>query len=90
MSDCDDLIRKAYETKRRGLRFNEEIRLAECAGFRRARQRGSHLIMKRPGFPRLLNFQPDANGMAKPAQVRELLDAIGEIKELEGQPKPPG
>lgn len=79
MSKCDDLLESARNNPR-GLRFDELVKLAECFDFFLARQRGSHAIYKREGYRKMMNFQP-RNGMAKPAQVRELLAAIDELTE---------
>lgn len=81
MSKCADLL-EAAKRNRRGLRFNKLVQLAECVGFvTRRRTATSHLIMRRSGFVRHMNFQPDRNGMAKAEQVKQLLDAIEEITE---------
>ena len=52
--------------------------MAECHGFLFDRQRGSHRMYKRPGYPKVMNFQDD-NGKAKPYQVKQLLLAIQTI-----------
>jgi hypothetical protein len=79
MSKCDDLLEKA-RNNRKGLRYEELVQLAECHGFRFARQRAtSHAIYKREGYRDHLNFQPKKDGKAKPAQVRSLLKAIEEL-----------
>jgi len=57
------------------LRFGEAIKLAEAFGFRLARVRGSHHILKRPGIPELLNFQ-NVGGKAKPYQIRQLIEIV--------------
>ena len=68
MGKREDLLEKA-QTNPAGIRFGESCRLAECYGFEKARQKGSHHINERSGYDRLLNFQ-SARGMAKPYQVR--------------------
>lgn len=80
MAKCDKLLEQARNNPR-GLRFDEFVKLAECYEFLPARQRGSHLILKRDGFRNFINAQPDRNGMAKSPQVRELLDAIAAIED---------
>ena len=73
---------KIYERARASpsnIRFEEVCRLAECFGFRFARQRGtSHRIYKYPGWVGLLNFQ-NVNGDAKDYQVEQLLDAVEDL-----------
>jgi hypothetical protein len=80
MSKCGGLLEDARRNPR-GLRFQEVLDLAECWGFRHRKSGGgtSHRIYKRDGFMRMLNFQPDRNGMAKAPQVRQLLTAIDEL-----------
>lgn len=55
------------------LRFAEALALANALGFRGARVRGSHHILSHAGIPELINLQ-DVGGMAKPYQVRQILD----------------
>jgi len=40
-----------------------------------ARIRGSHHILRRPGVPKLLNFQ-NVGGKAKPYQIRQLIEIV--------------
>ena len=77
MVKCDSLLQSALDAPA-GLRFEELCQLAECYGFIRARQRGSHVIYKRPGYIRAMNFQ-NVRGMAKTYQVKQLLDALREL-----------
>jgi len=79
MARCEKLLWSARNNPK-GLRFMELCYLAECSGFALDRQAGSHRVYWREGFPRLLNFQQAKNGMAKSYQVRQLLDAIAELK----------
>jgi hypothetical protein len=53
------------------------VRLAKSVGFTHDRTNGSHLIFTHPreGVP-LMNLQKTKDGMAKPYQVRQVLDAI--------------
>ena len=74
MSRFDRLLAKARRNPA-GLRFEELTALAELAGFRRRRIRGSHQIYSREGIPVLLNLQ-EVRGMAKPYQVRQLVALI--------------
>jgi hypothetical protein len=64
------------------LRFKEACRLAEAHGFTLARSKGSHSVYKHADYGRLLNLQR-IGGMAKPYQVRQLLNAIEELGRLE-------
>jgi len=61
------------------LRFANLCALAECFGWVFVRQSGSDCLYKRNGSTRLMNFQEDGNGRAKPYQVRQLLGAIDEL-----------
>ena len=58
-----------------GLRFSGLCRLAEAFGFVFQRQKGSHRVYAHDGIRQIMNFQND-RGMAKPYQVRQLLDCI--------------
>jgi predicted RNA binding protein YcfA (HicA-like mRNA interferase family) len=49
------ILEKALSNPR-NVRFAEAIKLAESFGFRLARIRGGHHILKRSGVPELLNF----------------------------------
>ena len=77
MVDCKRLLRRARQAPE-SIRFDEICRLAECHGFERARQKSTHVLYKRAGCMRVMNFQ-NVNGMAKPYQVRQLLRAIDEL-----------
>ena len=68
------LLQKALNSPQ-NLRFTEGIRLAKAFGFRVARIRGSHYILKRPGVPELMNFQ-NAGGKAKPYQIKQMLEIV--------------
>jgi hypothetical protein len=74
MGRCDKLLQRA-RTSPANLRFEELCQLAECHEFVLARQKGSHCLYKRPGEPRVMNFQDD-HGKAKEYQVRQLLSVI--------------
>jgi len=85
MPDCVGLLEKARR-RPQGLSFGEASQLAECFGFRLARQRGSHRVYKLAGFMSLLTFQPAHNDGAKAYQVRQLLNAIAELRSDEDGP----
>jgi predicted RNA binding protein YcfA (HicA-like mRNA interferase family) len=57
------------------LHFAELVSLTEAFGFSLARTSGSHHIFTHPELPELINLQ-DAQGMAKPYQVRQLLRLV--------------
>jgi predicted RNA binding protein YcfA (HicA-like mRNA interferase family) len=78
MPKCDKLLERARKSPA-NVRFTEICQLAECYGFVFVRQEGSHRIYKRDGWPRLMNFQ-DHNGKAVTYQVRQLLNAIDDIR----------
>jgi hypothetical protein len=65
MPNCDTLLNHARQ-RPNNVRFRELCQLAECYGFTFARQRGSHVQYKRPGYPLTMNFQEDKGGKAKP------------------------
>ena len=71
---CLELLDHA-RTNPGGLRFSELIRLAECFGFSRRRQKGSHVVLSLEEALRPLVVQ-NVKGRAKAYQVRQLLDAI--------------
>ncbi len=84
MSDCNKLLKRARNSPS-GLRFEEICRLAECHGFIFVRQSGtSHRIYKHSKLRDVVNFQSDA-GRAKSYQVKQLLNAIGELAEIESR-----
>lgn len=78
MADWSELRARA-RSHPASIRFDEVCALAEHHGFALVRQRGSHRMYRRPGFRRLLNFQPKGAGMAKAYQVRQLLLALEEL-----------
>ncbi len=83
MSRCDKLENKARRNPN-GLKFNELLYLAECNGFVFRRQKGtSHRIYTHPFFARPLPFQTGKKGEAKPYQVRQLLDAMDQLRSRE-------
>jgi len=67
----------------RNLRFRELVSLAESFGFRLVRIKGSHHIYARPGIPELINLQ-EADGRAKPYQVRQFLKLLDKYKMAPG------
>lgn len=77
MAKCEKLLEKAKGSST--LKFAELCSLAECHGFVHIRTTGSHRIYSCPGFPNVMNFQPDRNGEAKRFQIRQLLNAIDEL-----------
>jgi hypothetical protein len=81
MAKCEQLLDKALGNPK-GMRYVELTALAECYDFEFRRQRGSHAIYTRKGLMRPMNFQ-DWNGMAKPYQIRQLLDALRELGLIE-------
>lgn len=54
------------------MRFTDFCRLVEKAGFVLVRVEKSHRVYRHQVVPGLLNLQ-DANGMAKPYQIRQFL-----------------
>ena len=76
---CQKLLLKAQNSAN-NLRFNDLCKLAECFGWQKKNQEGSHVVYKNDALGTLqgcrLPFQ-DNNGKAVPYQVRQLLTAIG-------------
>lgn len=62
------------------LRFADAVWLAEAHGFEHVRSRGSHTILRSPGFPRLLNLQ-SVDGFVPVYQAKQLLAAIDTIQD---------
>ena len=60
------------------LKFKELCLLAEFAGFKFRRQRGSHKIYKHPVYKAMMNFQPEEDS-AKKYQVLQLIESIEEF-----------
>lgn len=85
MGDCEKLLDKAKQSQN-NYRFADLCRLAECHGFVRTRQKGSHVLYVHPKLKPeeggLQNFQDD-KGKAKPYQVRQLLAAIKNLEDLD-------
>ena len=54
------------------IRFADFRRLVEAVGFVLLRTKGSHHIYRQPNAPVLLDLQ-NADGMAKPYQIRQFL-----------------
>jgi hypothetical protein len=59
----------------RNIRFSEAVAGAKMFGFRLLRINGSHHIFAHPEVSELVNLQ-DVNGIAKPYQVKQLLQLI--------------
>jgi hypothetical protein len=76
----EKLIEQAVESPS-NLRFDELCALAEAFGFVARGGKGSHRIFKREGL-RPMSFQDDG-GKAKPYQVRQLLDTLRELGEID-------
>lgn len=81
---CQRLLRRA-QANPASLHFAEAVSLAECWGFRLARTRGSHHLLRHPQWPGLLNFQT-RQAMDQAYKVRQLLHAIHELDQEDGPP----
>ena len=66
------LLARLREGDLHNVRFTDFRRLVERDGFVRVRVEGSHHVYRHQAVPVLLNLQ-DANGMAKPYQIRQFL-----------------
>ena len=74
MSRWSKLVDQARNTPK-SIRFAELCALVHRMGYELARQRGSHLHFRRPGCP-AINLQDDGSGMAKPYQVKQVLEIL--------------
>lgn len=81
MTAKEKLLDKARNSPT-GITFDELCNLAKKSGFTFRRQNGGHKIYKHP-CGAMMNFQPGKNGMAKPYQVRQLIDFIDSEKEAD-------
>ena len=82
MAKCQKLLLQALNGPE-NMRFDDLCALAECYGFVLRRSSGtSHRVFKRIGYFRMLNFQ-NAGGRAKPYQVKDLLNALRDLGEIE-------
>lgn len=79
MGKLEKLLEDARNAPQR-LRFSDAILLAEAHGFTHARTNGSHTMFKRPGYPKLLNFQ-NVRGVVPTYQAKQLLAAIDSLAE---------
>jgi len=59
----------------KNIRFNDFVGLIEAFGFRLSRTSGSHHIFTHPDVRELVNIQ-NANGQAKPYQIRQFLKLV--------------
>lgn len=75
-------LKRELKEKKKNLRFNDCVKIAEAFGFRFERQSGSHQIYKHPRIQELLNLQ-EVSGKAKPYQVSQLLNLIDEYELLD-------
>jgi hypothetical protein len=78
VSKIEKLLAKANNNPD-NIRFQEICNLAEYFGFKLKGGRGSHKVYSRKGIKEILTFQ-EVGGMAKPYQVRQLLDIIEQYK----------
>ncbi|MFJ2618291.1 toxin HicA [Glutamicibacter sp. NPDC087344] len=78
----DDIVKKMHSNPN-GVRYSELVKVC-IAYFGEPRTSGSHCVFKMPrqGDPRV-NIQ-NKNGMAKPYQVRQVLNAIEKAEERKG------
>jgi hypothetical protein len=80
---CDDILEKARSSAS-NLRFAEAEILARCLGFalrdRKGTSNASHRYFTRPGYPEVINLQPDRNGKAKAYQVRQMLKIFDDLQ----------
>jgi hypothetical protein len=72
---CHELYEKAKRNPS-GLKFTEIQKLCLCVQMEHIRTRGSHYIYRSSNPSYLISLREMASGMAKPYQVRELIDFI--------------
>ena len=77
MSKIDKLIQRAL-TSPQNLRFDELCSLCRYFGMKRRRKKDGHIIYKREYPPIFTISIQDDGGNAKPYQVKQLLDKVGE------------
>jgi hypothetical protein len=75
VSRIDKLIQKALFSPQ-NLRFKELCTLCEYFGMKLRKKKGSHRTYKRKLSPIFTLSIQDDDGMSKPYQVRQLLDAV--------------
>lgn len=82
-----ELSLKQARTSQHNFSFADLCQLAECYGYKFARQEGSHQVFKLPDNIKIphnmksMHFQ-EKNGQAKPYQIKQLLNSIGLIEEF--------
>jgi len=64
VSKCFELARTARRSAS-NLRFAEALTLAGRLGFKHARTKGSHHLLKRPDVAQAINLQPDKRNPGK-------------------------
>ena len=69
------LLQRLAQGAVQNVAFADLVALVEAFGFRLARTSGSHHIFQHPGIPEQLSLQ-DANGQAKPYQIRQFLKLL--------------
>ena len=69
------LLQRLAQGAVQNVSFADIVALVEALGFRLALISGSHHIFQHSGIPEQLNLQ-DANGQAKPYQVRQFLRLV--------------
>ncbi|MFU8889600.1 MAG: hypothetical protein ACNA8N_13480 [Trueperaceae bacterium] len=83
MGRCDDVVQKARASAS-NLRFAEALALARCLGFalrdHKGKSNASHRFFTRPGYPEVINLQPDRSGKAKAYQVRQMLRIYDDLQ----------
>lgn len=75
MSRLEKLLKKARENPQ-NVKFSELCKLCELIGMEPRNPSGSHVPYKRSKPPRFTLSIQDKNGMAKPYQVKQLLQFI--------------
>jgi len=74
----------AIRNNPKNVRFDDACKVAEYLGFvHKSGTATSHRAFARPGERTLLNFQMIAGGMAKPYQVKQLIDMIDKYEGTE-------
>ncbi|OGO51911.1 MAG: hypothetical protein A2148_04480 [Chloroflexi bacterium RBG_16_68_14] len=69
------LLSRLSQGALQNVQFQDFVDLVEGFGFRASRVRGSHHIFVHPDVAELVNLQ-DAEGQAKPYQIRQFLRVV--------------
>jgi predicted RNA binding protein YcfA (HicA-like mRNA interferase family) len=75
MAKRDKVLKKILSGSK-SVRFAEFTGLIQAFGFTLERISGSHHIYSHPDVPQTISAQPDANGQAKPYQMKQFMKLV--------------